>query len=110
MRENSRYIILALLLLALGGLIYLMITAGLNNKIRKENTVKKEAKEAYIKAKYIEAFDDLFFLFDSMNVNEDEITLNLAHSGFLLSRMDSTAHNLLREMVNGASETDSTRK
>jgi len=52
-------------------------------KIGKINTLKKEARDAYLKGNFKTAINKYRYLIDSLNVQEDEVTLNLAHAYFL---------------------------
>ncbi|NJN41708.1 MAG: tetratricopeptide repeat protein [Flammeovirgaceae bacterium] len=65
---------------------YLLIMASLLSididKIGKINSLKSEAKKAFTEGEYEKAIDTYRFLIDSMDVNEDEVRLNLAHSYF----------------------------
>ncbi|WP_276373541.1 tetratricopeptide repeat protein [Chryseolinea sp. H1M3-3] len=51
-------------------------------KIAKINSAKKEAREAYMKGEYKKAAAVYAYLADSLEVREDEVMLNLAHSHF----------------------------
>lgn len=63
-------------------LLFVSVTDPL--KISKINRVKKEAREAYTSADYKTAVAKYKYLIDSLQVNEDEITINLANSYFHL--------------------------
>src|SRR6187402_1497866 len=70
-----KYLIVSLLLL-------MNLTDPL--KIGKINRAKKEAREAYTSANYKTAIAKYRYLIDSLQVNEEEITLNLANAYFHL--------------------------
>ncbi len=50
--------------------------------IRKINSLKSEAKAAYVKGDYQVAIDKYKYLVDSLGVNEEEVLLNLANAYF----------------------------
>jgi tetratricopeptide (TPR) repeat protein len=52
-------------------------------KISRINTVKSEAKNAFQSGDYALAVSKYKYLVDSMGVNEDEVSLNLAHAYYL---------------------------
>lgn len=52
-------------------------------KIGKINSKKKEARKAYAAGDYKKAIQDYRYLVDSLEVNEDEVTLNLAGAYYL---------------------------
>jgi tetratricopeptide (TPR) repeat protein len=54
-------------------------------KIGKINSLKQEAKKAYLQGDYKTAISKYRYLIDSLQVNEDEVTLNLAHAYFNLN-------------------------
>jgi len=54
-------------------------------KIGKVNSVKSEAKKAYLRGEYANAVKQYKLLIDSLGVNEDEVSMNLAHSYFELN-------------------------
>ncbi|UII20783.1 tetratricopeptide repeat protein [Fulvivirga ligni] len=56
-------------------------TGGLD-LISKINRMKKEAKEAYNNANYDKAIENYNYLLDSLHLEDDNITLNLANSYF----------------------------
>nr|MCU0384278.1 tetratricopeptide repeat protein [Cyclobacteriaceae bacterium] len=49
-------------------------------KIGKVNTLKSEAKKSYLEGNYPVAIRQYKQLIDSLNINEDEVKLNLAHA------------------------------
>src|SRR5260221_12508607 len=51
-------------------------------KIGKINTLKTEAKEAFQAKDFKTAITKYKYLVDSMGVNEEEVTMNLAHAYF----------------------------
>jgi len=53
--------------------------------IGKINSAKESAKKAFINGDYATALDKYKYLIDSMGVNEDEVTMNMAHSYFNLN-------------------------
>ena len=53
-------------------------------KIRKINRIKSEAREAYNRGDYTIAIEKYKFLIDSLDVNEDEVSLNLANAYYNL--------------------------
>ena len=53
-------------------------------EIAKINRLKSEAEQAYLNGNYHSAAKKYSMLYDSMNVAEDEIALNLAHSYYAL--------------------------
>ena len=65
----------------------LLVVAMLTDpiKIGKINTLKREAKIAYIKGDFKTAIEKYRYLIDSLQVQEDEVTLNLAHAYFNLN-------------------------
>lgn len=70
-------------------------------KIGKVNTAKSQAKEAYQRGEYKEAVTQYKILTDSLGVNEDEVSLNLAHSYFQLN--DTTnAQNAYRSLTSSS--------
>lgn len=50
--------------------------------IGKVNTIKKNAKSAYLSGNYKEAISNYSFLLDSMRVSDEEVKLNLANAYF----------------------------
>ena len=55
------------------------------NRIAKINQFKKEGNRAYMASNYQESAKKYRYLFDSLNVKEDPVILNLAHSYFNLN-------------------------
>jgi Ca-activated chloride channel family protein len=49
-------------------------------KIRKINSAKEEARQAFVAGNYKGAIEKYKYLIDSLDVNEDEVYLNLAHA------------------------------
>lgn len=74
-----RYVVILLLTLVLTDPI----------KIRKINSAKAEAKDAFQAGDYAKAVSKYRYLVDSLGVNEDEVLLNLAHAYYL---QKDTAH------------------
>ncbi len=64
-------------------LIFTLLLTDLD-KIGKINSLKKEAKKAYLGGDYKTAVEKYKYLVDSLDVKEDEVLLNLAHSYFEL--------------------------
>lgn len=50
------------------------------SRIAKINSLKKEAEEAYAKGNYEKAISSYTFLLDSMQVDDEEATINLGHA------------------------------
>ncbi len=95
--------ILYYIFLSLGlGLIALAVLVARNNNITKVNAVKREARKAYLSADYNKAFHELVFLVDTLKFSRDEAKLNLAHSGYLAARRDSSNNAARDAMKNGA--------
>ncbi|MBL7846715.1 MAG: tetratricopeptide repeat protein [Cyclobacteriaceae bacterium] len=55
------------------------------SKIGKTNEAKNKAKESYARGEYKEAVEQYRTLIDSLGVNEEEVSMNLAHSYFQLN-------------------------
>lgn len=55
------------------------------SKIGKTNEAKSKAKESYARGEYKEAAEQYRTLIDSLGVNEEEVSMNLAHSYFQLN-------------------------
>ena len=87
------------------GLIVAAIFIGKNNNITAVNSTKRQARKAYMKADYKDAFKELKFLVDSLQFTKDEARLDLAHSGYLASRFDSTG-NVARDATKNGTPTD----
>ena len=87
------------------GLIVAAIFIGKNNNITAVNSTKRQARKAYMKADYKDAFKELKFLVDSLQFTKDEARLDLAHSGYLASRFDSTG-NVARDAAKNGTPTD----
>jgi Ca-activated chloride channel homolog len=66
-------------------LFFLLVTLALVDPatVRKINTAKAAAEDAYRKGDYLTAVRHYQFLVDSMGVNEDEVVLNLANAFYL---------------------------
>jgi len=62
----------------------LMLFSNDPKEIAKINSIKKEAEEAYLSGNYELAAVKYSFLSDSLNVDDDLVTLNLGHSYFHL--------------------------
>lgn len=98
--------ILFYIMLALGvGLIVLAILVGKNNNITAVNAKKRDARKAYLKADYKEAFQDLKFLVDTLNFTKEAARLNLAHAGYMAYRFDSTS-SVARDATKSGTPTD----
>ena len=107
--NKSQKLFLSLTLVALFlALIYFTISYGTTNVTGKANKLKRQAREAYVKASYKEAFNDLHYLRDSMHVGEHPVELNLAHAGYLLTN-DSSA-GLMRDLLNNPEGIDSAQR
>jgi hypothetical protein len=89
------------------GLIVAAILVGKNNNIATVNATKRQARKAYMKADYKDAFTELKFLVDTLQFTRDEARLNLAHSGYLASRFDSTG-NVARDATKNGTPADTT--
>jgi Ca-activated chloride channel family protein len=63
-------------------LIFLLLAAIDPGKIGQVNTVKSEAKKAYLAGDYKTAIEKYRYLTDSLGVNEEEVTMNLANAYF----------------------------
>ena len=64
-------------------LIFALVTSPTDpNKIGKINSLKTEAKKSYLAGNYPEAIKQYTQLIDSLQVDEDEVKLNLAHAYF----------------------------
>jgi len=64
-------------------------------KIGKVNSAKSEAKDHYERGEYKEAAAQYRTLVDSLGVNEDEVSMNLAHSYFQLNDTTNAQNNYL---------------
>ncbi len=64
-------------------------------KIGKINTLKTEAKEAFQAKDYKTAISKYKYLVDSLGVNEEEVTMNLAHAYFQAQDTVSAFHTYL---------------
>jgi hypothetical protein len=87
-------------------LIAVAVWVGKENNITRVNAVRKEARKAYLSAEYKKAFDGLIYLVDTLNFSRNEAKLNLAHSGYLAARIDST-QNVLRDIMKNDVPADS---
>ncbi len=74
--------------LALGFFVVAFLFTDLD-KIGKINSLKSEAKKAYLGGDYKTAVEKYKYLIDSIGVNEDEVLLNLANSYF---ELQDTSH------------------
>lgn len=74
--------------LAFGFLVVAFLFTDLD-KIGKINSLKSEAKKAYLGGDYKTAVEKYKYLIDSLGVNEDEVLLNLANSYF---ELQDTSH------------------
>jgi Ca-activated chloride channel homolog len=64
-------------------LFFMVLTFVIDpGKIGKINSIKSEAKEAYLKGDFTTAIEKYRYLKDSLKVNEDEVLLNLANAYF----------------------------
>ncbi len=61
-------------------ILIVALTIGDLDKIAAVNRLKKEAKEAYLKGDYETALSKYQYLVDSLNIEDDNITLNLANA------------------------------
>lgn len=94
--------ILYYIFIALGaGLIALAVIVAKNNNITKVNAVKRQARKAYVSAKYKNSFHELTYLVDTLKFSNDEAKLDLAHSSYLAIRFDS--------MKNKSNDTDQSK-
>lgn len=66
----------------LTGLIVIALLLTDLDKIGKINTLKSEAKKAYLGGDYKTAIEKYRYLVDSLGVNEDEVMMNLANAYF----------------------------
>ena len=73
-------------------LVFLALFTNDPKEIAKVNSLKKEAEKAYLTGDYELALAKYAILTDSMGIDEDEITLNLAHSHYQLG--DTTGAKL----------------
>ncbi len=64
-------------------------------KIGKINSAKSDAKEHFQRGEYKEAAADYKTLIDSLGVNEEEVSMNLAHSYFQLNDTTNAQNNYL---------------
>lgn len=71
------------------GLIALAVIVAKNNNITKVNAVKRQARKAYVSARYKDSFHELTYLVDTLKFSNDEAKLDLAHSSYLAIRFDS---------------------
>lgn len=69
------------------GIVYiLLLVVSIDpTKIAKVNSAKSAAKEAYNSGDYKKAIERYTYIMDSLGVNEDEMTLNLANSYFQIN-------------------------
>lgn len=76
-------------------ILFILISLLSNDpkEIAKINALKKEAEEAFLSGNYEESSQKFSYLKDSLNVNEDEIVLNLAHSQYHLGDTASAKTN-----------------
>jgi len=76
-------------------LAILLIASPLTDldKIAKVNKLKKEAKQAYNDGKYQKAIDNYTYLLDSMKVEDENITLNLANAYYQLKDSTNAVNN-----------------
>lgn len=73
-------------------------------KIGKINSAKSDAKEHFQRGEYKEAAADYKTLIDSLGVNEEEVSMNLAHSYFQLNDTTNAQNNYL-PLTNSANPT-----
>jgi tetratricopeptide (TPR) repeat protein len=71
--------------------------------IRKINTAKSQAETAYKKGDYKTAISQYRYLVDSLDVHEDEISLNLGHAYYLDkdTAMAKSTYESISESLNG---------
>lgn len=79
-----------------------------DNDVTLANTKKKEARTQYLAAQYRPAFRELKFLRDSLQLSEDALDLNYAHTGFMLSRTDTSG--FIKEHFNTEATIDSSEQ
>lgn len=73
-------------------------------KLNKINAVKAEARSAYNEGNYKLAIEKYRYLIDSLDVNEEEVNLNLAHAYYLTK--DTTNALSLYQPLTGSSKKD----
>jgi len=76
-------------------LLSLLLLIDPPGKIGKVNSAKSEAKDHYERGEYKEAAAQYRTLVDSLGVNEDEVSMNLAHSYFQLNDTTNAQNNYL---------------
>lgn len=77
----------------LGILLVLVVSLIDPTKIGKINSLKSEAKDAYLTGNFKTAVQKYKYLVDSLNVQEDEVLLNLANAYFQLNdTTNATGH------------------
>lgn len=66
---------------------------GKLDRVAKQNALKKEAREAFVKEDYKTAIEKYSFLHDSLNVRDDNILLNLANAQFKVADSSNALGN-----------------
>ena len=66
---------------------------GKLDRVAKQNALKKEAKEAFVKEDYKTAVEKYSYLHDSLNVRDDNILLNLASAQFKVADSANALNN-----------------
>jgi Ca-activated chloride channel homolog len=74
-------------------LMILMLLVSDPVKIGKINSAKKAAKDAFQSGDYQTAIEQYKYLIDSLEVNEEEVLLNLAHAEYLLKDTANAFNN-----------------
>jgi len=80
--------------------MFLLLVSIDPTKIGKVNSAKAEAKEAYNAGDYKRAIERYTYIIDSLGVNEDELTLNLANSYFQIN--DTTSATGVYQSIAGS--------
>lgn len=62
-------------------------------KIAKINAIKKEAEQAYLAGNFERSAEKYSYLLDTLNLDDEVATLNLAHSYFQLKNNDAAINN-----------------
>jgi tetratricopeptide (TPR) repeat protein len=99
MKSASKYFITLAMILVFGGILVLVYTFVQKNTIGKINGLKSKAKKEYLNHEFVKASQTYRELLDSMEVKEEEVSLNYAHASLLSSHLisDSTYTG----MING---------
>jgi len=80
---------------SIGALLLLLAMLIDPTKIARINSLKSEAKSAYIKGDFKTAVQKYKYLVDSLNIQEDEVLLNLANAYFQLNDTANAAGQYL---------------